>query len=79
MHHFYSFLTNLQQVYGNTLILHLRKKSSRNEKSGDKVMMIISFDHKNVIYKHNVPPKATLNDVYYSFENFATTRIEKMP
>ena len=50
-------------MYGNTLILHLRK--TRETKYAAKVMTIIFFNHKVVIYEHTVPPKTTVIDKYY--------------
>lgn len=40
-------------------------KKIRQTKSAGKVMMIIFFDHKGVIYQHAVPPKTTVNGEYY--------------
>ena len=53
-------LPNRQQFCGNTLILRLRKKF-RQTKSAGKVMMIIFFDHKDVICQLAVSSKTTVN------------------
>ncbi len=54
-------LPNPQQVYRNTLI----RRQIRQTKSAGKVMMIIFFDHKGVIYQHTVPSKTAVNGAYY--------------
>lgn len=40
-------------------------KKVRQTKSGRKVIMIIFYDHKGVVYQHAVPPQITVSAEHY--------------
>ena len=60
-------LLSPQQTHRNTLILGLKKKKKKSQqiKNAGEVMINIFFDHKNVIYQHDAPPKSTATYEHY--------------